>query len=371
MKKKLLIALFILSVLAPNFLYEAVKGRLDTASTENRTLAEFPALTADTLETFPAAFEEFYNDHMPFKNYFVRLNNFIDMKIFKKTFIGDVTVGVGNWLFYTVDVDGENARGDYQHTNLYSQEQMAEIAGKIEDVDRYLKENGVERFHFYIAPNKETIYPQYMPQSIKVYGDEGSRIDRFSRYMGENSNVDFTYLYDDLKPYSETYQIYYKYDTHVNPIGSFLISQRMSADLTGRRLTPEDVTIEADGTTSGDMAQMINQVDAMSDDTMYSVSNFYPDITDEMVDELTTYQNIMQEYRSDSPNHRTLMVIGDSYRLGVAPFLAKLYDHLVVLRIDDYTPDLLEKYKPDDVAVLLVERNQKFMEHIDEYLGLP
>ena len=33
MRKKLLIALFIASILAPNFLYAALKDRLDTSST--------------------------------------------------------------------------------------------------------------------------------------------------------------------------------------------------------------------------------------------------------------------------------------------------------------------------------------------------
>ena len=369
MRKKLLIALFIASILAPNFLYAALRDRLDTSSTENRTLAEFPELSLANTERFPAQFEEFYNDHMPFKNYFVRMNNFIDMRVFKKTSIGDVTIGADNWLFYTVKVDGENALGDYQHTNLYTQEQSEEIAAKMERTENYLQSQGVENFRIYIAPNKETIYPQYMPESIKVYGENGSRIERFAEYMAEFSAVDFNYLYGLLKPYSEQYQIYYKYDTHVNPLGSFLISQQISADFTGESLSAGDVTIEIHDTTSGDMARMINQESRLSDDPLYHVSNFWPEVTTELVDELTTYQNIMQEYRSDSGNDRTLLVVGDSYRLGVAPFLAAVYDHLVVYRIDDFTPEVLKTYQPDDVAVLLVERNQKFMENIDQYMG--
>ena len=99
--------------------------------------------------------------------------------------------------------------------------------------ESYLQSQGVENFRIYIAPNKETIYPQYMPESIKVYGENGSRIERFAEYMAEFSAVDFNYLYGLLKPYSEQYQIYYKYDTHVNPLGSFLISQQISAYFTG------------------------------------------------------------------------------------------------------------------------------------------
>ena len=38
------------------------------------------------------------------------------------------------------------------------------------------------------------------------------------------------------------------------------------------------------------------------------------------------------------------------------------------VRIDDFTPELLEEYKPDDVVVITVERDQRYMENLGEYI---
>ena len=63
------------------------------------------------------------------------------------------------------------------------------------------------------------------------------------------------------------------------------------------------------------------------------------------------------------------MVIGDSFRLRLEKFLPYRYKYTVFVRIDDFTPELLEKYHPEDVVVITVERDQRYMENLDEYIG--
>ena len=74
MKKKLFIALFILSLIVPPASFLLVKDWIDTENYENRTLASFPRLAWDNFEQIPGEFEEFLNDHAPYKNFFVKLN---------------------------------------------------------------------------------------------------------------------------------------------------------------------------------------------------------------------------------------------------------------------------------------------------------
>ncbi len=371
MKKKLLIILFVASVVCPNLVFFLFRGHLDTANYENRALAAFPAVAqAEDIFKFPAAFEAFYNDHVPFKNYFVRLNNKINQKVFGEHSIGDVTIGADNWLFYTVSKEGEDALADYQRTNLYTEEESREIAGRLEAVDGYLKEMGTERFHIYVAPNKESIYPQYMPKSIRVYGQEGSRMERFADYMAAHSGVGFTWLEPELLAYKDQYQVYYKYDTHLNNLGSFLISQRMAADLTGKSLGLDQVTVSQGPVAIGDMSRMINQESSMTDDRDFEINPYYPEVTAQVVRDAGGQEESFREYASDSDNERTLLLIGDSYRERVEPFLAKLYRRMIVVHIDSFTPDMLEEYQPDDVAVITVERNQRYLEDLDVCFGL-
>lgn len=370
MKKKLLIILFSVSIFMPNILFLALKDHLDTGNRENRALAELPILSPETVLQFPAGFEAYYNDHMPFKNYFVRLNNKIDTKIFRNTSVGDVTIGKDNWLFYTVTRDGENALADYQRTNLYTEEASRRIADKIKAVSDYLKNNGVSNFHYYVAPSKESVYPEYMPESVKVYGQKESRIQRFSSYMKSRPEINFTYLYEELLPYKEDYQVYYKYDTHLNKLGSFLLSCKIAEDFTGENPSLSQVKLEQGSVFIGDMSRMLNQEAAMADDHDVEIRNFYPDVHTSLIDEVTEGEERLREFVSDSPNDRTLLLIGDSYRLRVEPFLSKLYGHTVVVHIEEFTPDMVSKYQADDVAVITVERNQAYMENLDQYFGL-
>lgn len=371
MKKKLLIVLFVASVVCPNLLFMVFRGWLDTANYENRALAPFPAMgNLEDLFDFPGAFDSFYNDHVPFKNYFVRLNNKIDQKIFGKTSIGDVTIGKDNWLFYTVAKEGENALADYQRTNLYTQKECEEIAGRLAAVETYVKEEGAEQFKVYVAPNKESVYPQYMPESVKVYGDEGSRMENFAAYMEENAQDEFIWLLPALTPYAQEYQVYYKYDTHLNNLGSFLISQKMTRDLTGMYLTPDQVQVSQGPVMIGDMSRMINQESTMTDDHDFEINPYYPEVTVQVVQDAGGVEESFRELSSDADNDRTLLLIGDSYRERVEPFIAKLYRRTIVVHIDQFTPDMLKDYQPDDVAVITVERNQRYLEDLDVIFGL-
>ena len=371
MKKKLLIALFVAGILCPNVLFVLFRGRLDTANYENRALAPFPQMgSISDIFAFPASFDAFYNDHVPFKNYFVRLNNKIDRDVFGKTSIGDVTIGTDNWLFYTVSKEGENALADYQRTNLYTQSQCEEIAGRLAAVESLVREKGAAQFKVYIAPNKESVYSQYMPKSVKVYGDEGSRMENFAAYMSENGQEEFVWLKPELMPYADQYQVYYKYDTHLNNLGSFLISQRMAEDLTGKALGLDEVTASQGQVVIGDMSRMINQESTMTDDHDFEINPYYPEVTVEIVQDAAGEEESFRIFESDADNDKTLLLVGDSYRERVEPFLAKLYRRTVVVHIDSFTPDLLDQYQPDDVAVILVERNQRYLEGLDTVFGL-
>lgn len=368
-KQRILITLFMASIVLPNFLFAVFKEHLDTASHENRALAEKPQLSVETLDEFPRQFEDYYNDHLPFKNYLVRMNYQLDTKIFLTTKKGDVTIGKDNWLFYTPSRSGEDAMADYRKTNLYSEEESREIAKRYETAEEFLKEKGVENFYCYVAPSKETVYPQYMPYEP---GEGQSRMGCFADYMESHSDVNFYYLYSEIVEDSGEYQIFYKYDTHMNSLGAFLMSQIMAEELTGERVSLKDVKVKQGDIFVGDLARMVNQESSMTDDHDLLIKDYYSETKcDIIADKEENGEEIFREYTSDSANDRTLLVVGDSYRLKLEPYLSKLYSHSVFVRIDDFTQEILEKYHPQDMVMVTVERNQRYMENPNQFLRLP
>ena len=67
-------------------------------------------------------------------------------------------------------------------------------------------------------------------------------------------------------------------------------------------------------------------------------------------------------------NEKTLMVIGDSFRLRLEKYMPYRYQKTLFVRIDDFDQELLDKYEPDDVIVITVERDQRYMEKLDSYI---
>ena len=370
MKKKILICLFVLSITLPNLLFWPFFAGQDSGTNEKRELAGFPEINLTSLTDFPSGFEEYYNDHLPFKSFFVSLNNKIEMNVFRNTSVESVKIGKDKWLFYLISKEGENSLADYQKTNIYSEEQCEDIAHRLERAGRFFKEQGAEQFHYYVAPSKESIYDDYMPANIRTSKEEKSRIQVFAEYMKENDRSDFTYLYDELKEASERHQVYFKYDTHLNNIGAFVISQRMSEDVLGKSVPENQVSIEKYGIFVGDLGEMISQEASLQDDCDYAILNYYPDTEAEIVQRVVQGEEMFQEIRTNSDNHRTLMLIGDSSRLREEPFFEGLYDRIISVHIDAFEPEMVTEYRPDDVIILTVERNQDYMEKIDEYLGV-
>lgn len=76
-----------------------------------------------------------------------------------------------------------------------------------------MKERGI-RFVMFEAPNKESVYAEYMPDSVRVYGSE-SRLDAALPELAAQGLPVYDMKPELLKE-ADTYQLYYKYDTHWN-----------------------------------------------------------------------------------------------------------------------------------------------------------
>ena len=107
----------------------------------------------------------------------------------------------------------------------------------------------------------------------------------------------------------------------------------------------------------------------MDDDREYGLSDFHDGLHYKVKkEESEGGEETLKVFSSNSSNERTILVIGDSFRLRLEKFLPYRYQNAVFVRIDDFTPELLEEYKPDDVVVITVERDQRYMENLGEYI---
>lgn len=366
MKKKLFIAAFLLSLAGPTLVWPAVRGFTDQTNYENRELAEFPEISFGNFEKIPAQFEEYYNDHVPFKNLFVKIKTKLDLKLLGQSSLSAVTMGEENWMFYTTTQEGEDALADYQRTNLYTGEQEEALKKSIAKAQKLIEDHGM-RFFLFEAPNKESIYGEYMPDHVKQFGSV-TRLEAVIPRLQEAGLPVY-----DLKPAvaearktSPEKQLYYKYDSHWNQIGAYAASLTMAEVLTGQQLSFEAVEFVPEVNCSGDMARILNLAEEYSDDWTWKPVNYLPEVTAECVE--GTPGGEFSVFTSDSPNDRTLLLVGDSFSQALKPYLSKLYCRSVFVTIETYEKSVLERYPADDFVYLTVERNQHKFENVGEIL---
>lgn len=168
--KKVFSAIFIALFLAILILPLAFIGKSkDTASSENRVLSEFPKLNNDGKlnSSYFAEFDSWINEHIGFRAELIQLNASIMQGLFKVSSEDSVVLGKDGWLFYQEDVK------DYINAATLTDRNVNNIAKTLKMMQEACQNNG-KTFVFTVAPNKSTIYGQYMPDNYKVIKADGN-----------------------------------------------------------------------------------------------------------------------------------------------------------------------------------------------------
>lgn len=327
---------------------------VDSKNYENRTLAERPVLTIDSYVDFPTKYEEYYNDNIPFRNTLITLNSKIDYLIFKRPTNNRVVIGTQNWLFYNDIADG-NPIGDYQGYNLYSDDDLKAITDNCLKMQRYFDNRGIE-FVIFIAPNKERIYSEYMPQRYGTPTDT-YRCLQLIEYLREHTNLRIVYPYNELINAKEkiSQNIYYKTDTHWNWIGGYIGASALLSELGIQMpdINNNELKIVPNNNTAGDLAGMLNLVDFFKQyDFEYSVEGYD-------ANNIQTINNDFDTtfiYHSDASDTRKIYVYRDSFSTNIAPYIGSQFADSYFRHRFTYSYDDLIKQNPDIFVYETVER---------------
>lgn len=263
-RDRVITGLFLLVLFLPASLagisHEVTLGGLE----EKRRLAELPSLPTgvDAIEEFPRRFEAYYNDHFHFRDVLIRAYNRLKLKILKKSPHRDVLIGKDGWLFYARD----HLLVDFISAEPFTEEELSARQRIIEARRDWLASRGIPYF-FVVAPNKQSIYPEQMPENyLRSHGP--SRLDQFLDHMRNRSDVNIVDLRGDLLEAKSNGQVYFSGDTHWNEKGAFIayhsVMDAIWSTINDDRLAPRSLTdyqsVEAIRK-GGDLAKMIGLAD--------------------------------------------------------------------------------------------------------------
>lgn len=350
---KIILATFLIIICFSWLLWIFLEKFVDTTNYENRERIAQPRLTLDGYATYSDDYESWFNDNIPFRNNLITLNTAIDFFIFNKSTNNRVIKGSDDWLFYADASDGDPI-GCYQGTNLLSEEELQNIAQNCMNQRDFLEEQGKE-FVIFIAPNKERVYSEYMPDR---YGEpaENYRVLQVYDYLKENTDIRIVYPYAEImRAKAVGSNIYYKTDTHWNEIGGYVgaaaLLEELGIDMPD--VLSDDVTISKVNNTAGDLANMLNLTKQLQNtDYVYSVEGY----DNHQMECLEWDFYTVFSYQATNVDSRKIYVIRDSFSTAMSSYIGSQFSESYFRHVDTYSYDDLTTQDPDVVVYERVER---------------
>lgn len=374
-----LATVFLLALILP-LLGALSSGAAETS--EKRALNQKPPLPNSwkSLRDFPEIWTAYFNDHFGWRREMIYLNSLLKVAALRTSPSGNVVIGRDGWLFFA----GEESMWDYQGLVPLDAANRERIYRYLRAANKSLRENNIA-FLVAIAPNKQSVYPEYLPASIRKIKSQ-TRLDQLLEYNVDNARLPILDLRPALQNAKQQQPQYHKTDTHWNAAGAFTAYREIIGALIPRfpLLRPyeiEDYTVRTSRTRGADLAALIN-LESYYSDTYLSLSPRLPRPFRELPLEYSPENVISAELTViDEPDLPTAVIFHDSYGPFLKPFLSQHFRRTVYIRPHvliarkgstpdrprtDVEPpkidwDIVEREKPDVVILIFAER---FLIHV-------
>ena len=286
-----------------------------------------------------------------------------------------VFIGKDDWLYLGEQYEKTVTSRRHQPTARDAEEARI-IAGATKSWDQWLNLKGVSMFRVMLGPDKNTVYPEFLPD----WAQQASRSSTDTLLANDNKGlyVDTrTALRTAKSRFSET--LYYKTDTHWNSLGAWVAFRAFEAEIARsdpglRLLSDNDVRVsKVSERQGGDLAKFLRLKETLRD------SEVVVDILSEHTIETEQYEFDTGRLKSTGGNpqihtarqpllvkskhalnDKKVLWLRDSFGTAMAPFMAATFSE--TLQIHYETADtallarLVETFKPDYVFVTVVER---------------
>ena len=316
---------------------------------EKRLLTELDQ--SGTLRDRINNFEEYLDDHLAFRNAAIYATLRADLSLGESP-SPQVLAGSDGWLYF---VDGDE---DFRRGTGLTQEQITAFYDVHQGLTDYFAALGVD-YRVMINPDKHSVYPQYLPLTRQL-GKGPWELKQLMTPPGPDYTVRMLDVSDALiSAAASGVQQYYRTDSHWNLEGGWTAYQAMMDQLLPdhpnmRRLTEEDVR-HVPVRESGDLAALIGQQGILEYDTtdVELKENHVADdkYGDSVITEVFT--------NPDLPDGPKVLMIGDSFRTALNPFLAASVAQLDLVMNDNPSVSSIGDLSRYDIVIFeAVERNR-------------
>jgi hypothetical protein len=310
---------------------------------ENRILASPPDLKLSRFKQWPAECDAYVSDHFGMRPDLIRWNSVLRVNLLGVSPVESVVLGKDSWLFYRSEAleDGDTIN-DYRGAIPLSGEELKGLERTMEESRREFSQSGIV-YLVVIAPNKNTVYGEYLPDEIARFRAT-TRMDQFMAHMRTHSRVEILDLREPLIRAKEKHPTYMRTDSHWNSYGAYVGYREIMRSLADRfpdmDLTPvfiagDRVAVETT-LPGGDLTQMLFMQDLLPEDHHTKF-------------DLTGVPGV--------PPLSTLVFRHDSFGDNLYPYLTPMFKE--VINIAPFAPfdfEVIRRLRPEVVLHVFVER---------------
>lgn len=303
--------------------------------------------TIKAVLTFPQSFNEFFNQGYAFYPQHIEMFHQIRLNVFHEREYPNVIIGRQDWLFYT----GENNIKDFECTSPFTRKELNALVDLLSAWDERLRSMGID-FYVMIAPNKETIYPQYLPPSITASWGV-CRLDQVFLALAQ-TNLNTVDLRPALAEAARGKQVYHRTDTHWNDHGALVAVDELIALM--QKDYPQITALSVGQYEavrrpfSGDLGCFLPEDERFVEDAVF----LSPKFDDQPI--IVEGENRRVVARLPGSALPKALVFRDSFADALIPFLAQRFSSVVFVPAFAIDFELVEAEHPDVVIFEIAQR---------------
>jgi alginate O-acetyltransferase complex protein AlgJ len=300
---------------------------------------------------FPQAYSSYFNDHYRFRDEQIEAFHALRLWVLKEKEFPNVLIGKEDWLYYT----GEDNIRDYECSAPFTKKDLNSLVERVQHWQDRLDEMGID-FYLVIAPNKESIVPQYLPDNIQP-GWSACRIDQVMKAL-IGTSIKVLDLRRPLLAAAEKKQVYHRTDTHWNDSGAMIAAKEILDMI--RRENPRigqiarDQFIAEERDFRGDLARFIPEYARFVERAVFLTP------MDGRKAKLTQGEKRKVFSRNPETTLPKAIVFRGSFSDALIPFLAEYFSSGIYVHSFTVDFDLVAQEQPDIVILEVAQR----------YLGL-
>ncbi len=363
MKDLALIVVFLVAITMPVI---GLIFRLDAGMKlqENRVLASRPGLKLEraALAAFPAKFETYFNDQFGFRQRLIHWLSIAKVLGLGVSSSRDVILGRNGWIFYGgLDLEF------YRSLQPLEPQQLEAWQRLFESRRDWLAARGIP-YLVVFAPNKSTIYPEFMPHAYNRVNPQ-SRLDQLMAHLKAHSSLTVIDLREPLRSAKSQEQVYYRTDSHWNNRGAYVgyskIMEALSTWIPGIKAAPRsefrDVTVWEP---ARDLVRYMLGLEYYLPEEHIDLQPRNPRLARQLAEKVdsgspgpgvaTSRPNIVFEL-PDTRLPRAVM-FHDSFTQALMPLLAEHFRRITFSWQYTLNKELVEREHPDVVIQEMVER---------------